>query len=117
MHNSLKMAFFVLSSALVVFLSGCGVRVVESKNSCFGNLKTIAGAKETWASDTHASNGTVVNERDLLPLLRKFPVCPHGGKYTISTIGEPSTCSHPEHQSYAIGGQGSTSSQPAASTR
>jgi hypothetical protein len=112
----MKKARFVLNSALVVFLSGCGVRVVESKNSCFGNLKTIAGAKETWASDTHASNGAAVNERDLLPLLRNFPVCPHGGKYTIGTVGEPSTCSHPEHQSYAIGGQASTSSPPSGST-
>jgi len=95
-----------LSSMALLLAVGCscGVREIESKNSCYGNLKTIVGAKETWAADTHASNGTQVSEMDLLPLLGKFPKCPKGGTYQIGSVGQPSTCNHPEHK-YAMGGE------------
>jgi hypothetical protein len=35
---------------------------------------------------------------DLLPYLRRWPVCPAGGTYTIGAIGEPPTCSVPDHK-------------------
>ena len=81
----------------VLAVTSC-VRKIESERSCYGNLSSIAGAKATWAAENHATNGVLVTEKDLLPLLRTFPKCPKGGTYRIGPVGELPACSLPEHK-------------------
>ena len=40
----------------------------------------------------------VPTKQDLLPYLRKWPVCPQGGTYIIGPVGEKPTCSIPGHE-------------------
>ena len=72
-------------------------KVIGGK-SCYATLKTIDGAKETWAFERAATNGTRVVEADLSALLGEFPRCPQGGTYTIGPVGTRAKCSHPDHQ-------------------
>ncbi len=68
-------------------------------NTCLNNLRKIDEAKEEWVLRSGATNGTEVSweniERDFP---KGFPVCPEGGKYNLARVGEPVTCSNPNHR-------------------
>ena|SRR5258707_10816381 len=95
------MSKLVNTLALVILaLASCTYREykVETKVSCYAILKSIDGAKETWAAESGATNGQRVAESDLVPLLREFPKCPKGGTYTLGAVGQRAKCSHLDHQ-------------------
>jgi hypothetical protein len=70
--------------------------------NCINNLKQIDLAKKMWANDNNKQNGDTPTWSDLKPYLGggtngKMLVCPDGGVYTIGSLGEKPTCSHPGH--------------------
>jgi hypothetical protein len=74
------------------------------RNSCVANLKDIQRAKAAWAAAWDLEHKTVdKGVPDVWDLTYKgrfithMPVCPWGGKYTIGQVGDPPTCSIPEH--------------------
>ena len=73
-------------------------RAVSQATACINNLRMIDAAKAQWALEKGKNNGDVPTRDDLLPYLRRWPVCPAGGTYTIGAIGEPPTCSVPDHK-------------------
>ncbi|MGH7950356.1 MAG: hypothetical protein ACREFE_00320 [Limisphaerales bacterium] len=73
-------------------------RATAQRNACINNLRQLDAAKSEWALEKGKKNGDVPTKEDLLPYLRKWPVCPAGGAYTINPIGEPPTCSIPSHK-------------------
>jgi hypothetical protein len=73
-------------------------RAVSQRNACINNLRMIDAAKEQWALEKNKKDGDVPTQEDLLPYLRTWPVCPGGGTYTIGAIGQPPTCSIPDHK-------------------
>lgn len=73
-------------------------RAVSQRNACINNLRMIDAAKAQWALEKGKNNGDVPTKEDLLPYLRRWPVCPSGGTYTIGAIGELPTCSVPDHK-------------------
>jgi hypothetical protein len=78
-------------------------RDTSMQNACINNLRQIDGAKNEWALENSKTNGTPVTAADIKPYLKldargNLPKCPAGGTYTIGKVGEPPTCSVPEHK-------------------
>lgn len=68
------------------------------ENSCVNNLRQLEAAKQEWALETGATNGTLVTANDITPYIQldsngKLPHCPAGGTYIFGRIGEDVKCS------------------------
>src|SRR5262249_51943413 len=65
---------------------------------CFNNLTEIDCAEQQWALERHKTTNDTPTWKDVEGVLRstKF-VCPSGGTYSLARIGEPPTCSVPQH--------------------
>jgi len=79
---------------------GVGVHSTPSAfNICINNQRSIDAAKERWVMSTSATNGTVIDWNQIAAdFPRGLPQCPSGGKYNLGKVGEPVTCSIPEHR-------------------
>ena len=73
-------------------------RTTSQLNACINNLRQIDAAKQQWALEKGKKATDTPTKEDLLPYLRGWPVCPQGGTYTIGAVGEPPTCSIPNHK-------------------
>jgi uncharacterized phage infection (PIP) family protein YhgE len=73
--------------------------VAANASACISNLRQIDAAKQQWAQDKGKSPTDVPTEQDLASYFKDgtFPVCPDSGTYTINAVGEPPTCSVPNH--------------------
>ena len=63
-------------------------------------LKRIEGAKQSWALENHKSSSSVPVDSDLFGetrYIRRKPICPLGGKYTLGRVDEYARCTVPEH--------------------
>ena len=68
-------------------------RETSRSRTCVGNLKQIDSAKEQYAMENKLGEGEDVG--DLWPdYIKKEPVCPSGGEYTVDTVGTDPTCSY-----------------------
>ncbi len=74
-------------------------RSTAQKNACINNLRQIDSAKEQWAMAENKNDGDSVDEAGAAAYIKgnAIPTCPQGGTYTLGTIGEEPTCSHPGH--------------------
>lgn len=71
-------------------------------NMCINYQRSIDATKERWVIRTSATNGTVIDWNQIAAdLPRGLPQCPSGGKYDLGNVGEPVTCSIPEHRADA----------------
>lgn len=73
----------------------------SQRSACVSNLRTIDGAKAVWALENKKVDGTVPSPDDLFgpgKPMQRLPVCPAGGSYSLSPVGEPPTCTVPGHQ-------------------
>ena len=73
-------------------------RETSRTKACVANLKQIDSAKEQWAMDNKKAEGDAVTNglTDLCgtgKYIKKTPVCPSGGTYTVDVIGTDPTCS------------------------
>jgi hypothetical protein len=73
-------------------------RTTAQQNQCINNLRQLEAAKNEWALEKHKQPADVPTQEDLLPYVRKFPVCPAGGTYTIGAVSELPTCSVAGHK-------------------
>jgi hypothetical protein len=107
MKNILK---FTATGLLLLALCGChkngadATPVVSSELAgCAGSLHRIAGAKEGWARDAHASSNAVPTRDDLEPYFpHGMPKCPAKGTYTIGAVNEWPKCSIAAHNEYFL---------------
>jgi len=72
-------------------------RAASQQNACINNLRQLDAAKQEWALEKSKSATDTPTKEDLMPYLRRWPVCPQGGTYTIGAVGEKPTCSIPGH--------------------
>jgi hypothetical protein len=69
------------------------------RNACINNLRQIDAAKLQWALEQNKDDGDPVAETALTVFLNgRMPVCPAGGTYSIDVVGEPPSCSIPNHE-------------------
>lgn len=75
-------------------------RTTSCKSACINNLRQIDGAKEQWALENKASEGTPVTAADE-EAINKFikgeqrPVCPSGdasARYIYNAVGAAPSC-------------------------
>ena len=71
-------------------------REISRRNACQENQSKIDGAKQQWALETNADQTATPDWADLVGnslYIRKQPVCPGGGDYTIGNIASDPSCS------------------------
>lgn len=71
------------------------------KNTCIADLKQMDGAKQQWAIDNKKSASAIPTAEDLFgpeQYIKNVPVCPSGGRYTLNSVRQNPTCSHPGHK-------------------
>ncbi|MGH8022265.1 MAG: hypothetical protein ACRED1_01695, partial [Limisphaerales bacterium] len=73
-------------------------REVAQRNACINNLRRIEAAKKEWALGNNKTNGDIPTQKDLMPYLGLWPVCPTGGAYSINPLGTLPTCSIRGHK-------------------
>lgn len=70
------------------------------RTACINQLKAIEGSKITWALEAKKGDQDVPSDADLFGKdknMSKKPECPANGTYTLGAVGEPPTCSAPDH--------------------
>ena len=75
-------------------------RQASQKAACVANLRTIDGAKATWALESKKNNADVPNDGDLFgqaSYIREKPSCPAGGSYSLNQVDAKPTCSVADH--------------------
>ncbi|MGD9873755.1 MAG: competence type IV pilus major pilin ComGC [Kiritimatiellia bacterium] len=72
-------------------------RTTSQLKSCMNNLRQIESAKDQWAIDNGAVTGDACTQANCEEYLKKWPVCPAKGTYTINVIGTPAVCSVATH--------------------
>ena len=71
------------------------------KRTCIAHLKQMDGAKQQWAIDNKKSAASVPTPQELFgptQYIKNVPTCPSGGRYTLNSVGQNPTCSHPDHK-------------------
>lgn len=74
-------------------------------NACIAQLKHIQGALEMYGFENKLEHTNRVSVSDISggtnmfirPLINVDLVCPAGGTYSVTTVGEPPRCSVPGH--------------------
>lgn len=103
MFEKILTCVIVAFSALMLWaflISAVPHRHRPNKNVCMANLRTMAGAKETWAAENRKGTNSVPTTDDLFgPILyiKEIPRCPFGGTYTLNAVNQKPTCSIPDH--------------------
>lgn len=70
-------------------------REVSRHRSCLSNLKKLEEAKEMRAAEQRLENGDPCDLNDIVPTyVRRMPVCPSGGTYTVGVIGATPACTY-----------------------
>lgn len=85
----------------IVAQTGAAMSDLAARNVCIAHLKQLDGAKQQWAIDNKRTARDIPGPADLFGptlYLKLEPVCPSGGRYTLHSVGENPTCSHPEHR-------------------
>jgi prepilin-type N-terminal cleavage/methylation domain-containing protein len=75
-------------------------RQASQKAACVANLRTMDGAKATWALEQKKNNGDVPTDADLFgptSYIREKPGCPAGGTYSLNQVDQKPTCTVPDH--------------------
>jgi prepilin-type N-terminal cleavage/methylation domain-containing protein len=73
-------------------------RATSQANSCINNLRQIDSAANQFALEQHKRTGQSISyPSDLTPYIKlnannNIPVCPAGGNYSCSTVGNAPTC-------------------------
>ena len=71
-----------------------------TRSACIANLKSIDGAKETWALEHQKVPGDIATDDDLFgysSYIRERLVCTEGGKYILGAVGQKPRCAIPDH--------------------
>ena len=78
-------------------------RAAAQSNGCAANLRSIDGAKATWALENKKTQSETPEPGDLFgpgKYIKQEPKCPAGGTYSLNTVEEKPACSLPGHAIY-----------------
>ena len=83
----------VVVIAALAFLPKFIVRNTDAMNICVNNLRQLDAAKQLWALENSKTNNAAVIWDDVRPYLKTPLICPQGGTYLLSRVGDPPRCS------------------------
>jgi len=91
---------FIPMMAAIAIPNFVKARNIAQMNACINNLRMVDAAKQQWALENRKVNSDIPSQAEVAHYLknRQLPVCPAGGDYTIKNVGEPPTCSIPNHR-------------------
>jgi hypothetical protein len=95
-YISFLMIFVTAMLAAIAIPNFIKARNIAQTNVCQSNLRTIQGAKETWAIEEKKPRSAVPTEADLFgpsKYIPQPPICKAGGTYTLNAVKESPTCS------------------------
>lgn len=73
-------------------------RETSRTRSCIANLRQLDSGKEQYAMEARLAAGAAVAMANVVPdYVKKEPVCPAGGTYTVGNVGADPTCSVAGH--------------------
>ena len=75
-------------------------RNASQKAACVANLRTIDGAKATWALEQKKSNSDTPTDADLFGnslYIREKPGCPSSGTYSLNQVDTKPGCTVADH--------------------
>ena len=78
-------------------------REESRRRACQENLQKIDGAKEQWALENNMNESDTPDDDALYgegQYVRRSPVCPKGGDYTINAIGTDPGCTFSDDADY-----------------
>jgi hypothetical protein len=100
-YVSIALAVVILPMMMAIAVPNfVKARQTAQNNACINNLRMLDGAKQTCALEKKLTAEDIPTAGDLRPYLRQdFSSlrCPSGGHYSINKVGEPPTCSIPNH--------------------
>ena len=86
----------MLSIAIPNFVKA---RTQAQRNACVNNLRAIQDAKEAWKLENKRSESDTPSDSELFgKFMNEKPTCPAGGTYQINPVGQPVTCTIPNHK-------------------
>jgi prepilin-type N-terminal cleavage/methylation domain-containing protein len=110
LKNSRRSAFTLVEIMIVVAIIGLLAAVAipnlvkarkgAARQACINNLRTMEGAKTTWALENRKSDSDVPSDADIFgsgKYIDPKPQCPGGGTYDLRSVGEKPTCTIPDH--------------------
>ena len=91
----IMIVIMVIALVLAIAIPGyVRARTNSMKYTCIGNLRQIDSAKAIWSTEYNGDPGM----EDIVPdYIRKTPVCPSSGAYTIGTVAGNASCSVSGH--------------------
>jgi hypothetical protein len=96
--DQLVQAGMIMPAGILVAVAVPGfikARATSQVRACQENLQKLDGAKEQWALDNRKNTGDTPTSDDLFGVdkyIRREPICPAGGTYTLNPIGTDPTC-------------------------
>ena len=95
-YISIAMIFVMGMLAAIAIPNFVKARTQAQYNACQSNLRFIQGAKEIWALENKRPSDALPVEADLFgesKSIKQVPVCPAGGRYSLSTVQDSPGCS------------------------
>ena len=77
--------------AAIAIPSFVRARQTSQQNSCINNLRQIDGAKDVYALENNNSAPGALTDL-VTTYIKKTPVCPASGSYTLGGLGANPTC-------------------------
>src|SRR3954466_13750194 len=109
-HQLARSAFTLVEIMIVVAIIGLlaaiaipnfiKARQASQKAACVANLRTMDGAKATWALEQKKTNSDQPTDADLFgatSYIREKPGCPAGGTYPLNQVDAKPTCTISDH--------------------
>ena len=80
--------------AAIAIPSFVRAREMSRQNACINHLRMIDGAKDQWAIENGKTDSDTVTSENCAPYMKNgWPMCPAGGQYSVTTVGEDPACS------------------------